>query len=195
MRFWKSRLCIAVVFSLILCGISGCGLTDTPEDECVVRKKTSDTAQTENVVSGDGLTIAGQVQAEKEYQYHAVKDGLEVSAQAKIKIPKEEGFKTWKATPYYFNQEDIDGWIKVLAQGKNLWVWEDEYVLTYEDVYEWQNTLIQEMEELYANEPTDWNQKNRWIVKSNVLALGIEECEQALTNGWLLEERKKQIIE
>lgn len=114
----------AVLFVVLAAG-TGCVLADTPEDECVVKRKSSSEIQAETVAAGDGLTIESQVQASDTYKWNYTENGLEILVHADVKVPKAEGFKLWQAEPSFFEQAEIEGWLQVLTQGEELW-WNEE---------------------------------------------------------------------
>lgn len=184
------------VLGTVLCLAAGCMIADTPEDECIVKKKAASDVQAETVASGDGLTIASQVQAEKFYECNFNKGMAEIQVRADVTVPDSEGFKIRKAKPYMFGQEDIDGWIRILAQGNSLWRNSGtDSDVSREEAEEWLEILTQELEKVQAELPSSMEKAQEIEERISELTWGIETCRDSLDNGWCADEIVKETVE
>lgn len=194
MKTGRKAAAVFIIWGAVLCSVSGCIMADTPEDECIVRSKAVSDVQAETVASGDGLTVASQVQAEKFYECEFSRGMAEIKVHADVTVPDGEGFKIRKAKPYLFNQEDIDGWIKILTQGNSLWT-NSGAEISQDEAEEWMESLTDELEKANAVLPSSQEEANEIEERINILNLGIEECKAGLENEWFSNENSRKAIE
>lgn len=149
MRTGRRITAAVCLFGIIACVLTGCVL-ETPDDECIVKEKEiHDSLQVAS--AEDGLTIESQVQAEETCEMEAGDGMAQVSVHADVVVPSGEGMKIRSAKPRFFDQEDLDSWIRVLTQGKELWNFADsEYdqSMSWNDVWAWVGQLENQLVKL-----------------------------------------------
>lgn len=183
---------MSVLCILMLCLMNGCMIADTPEDECIVRQRSALDQQAKTVASGDGLTIASQVQAEKTYKWNYSDGCVDVLVHADVKMPKKEGFKLWKAIPRMFTQQDVDGWVQTLAQGQKLWMPKPETgEFSLQDVKEWKQQLLRKRDEMQQESLDTYE----WEQEMQNIECGIEECDLELESGLLYDDSERRTLE
>ncbi|MGN0276297.1 MAG: DUF6034 family protein [Hominisplanchenecus sp.] len=156
---WMAAVCL---FGITAGMLSACAF-ETPDDECIVREKETGNG-TRIASAGDGLTIESQIQAPETCEME-VADGLaEVWVHAKVTTPNGEGMKIRSAKLRPFGQEDLDGWIRVLTQGKELWDYADsdyDQNMAADDTQAWmeesESGMVSYESEKY---PVEWKMKS-----------------------------------
>lgn len=185
-------MCMAVMITI---GLSGCML-DTPEDECIVREKESG-GEAQVAAAEGGLTIESQVQAESTCKSEITDGFMEVLVHADVKVPDGDGMKIRSAEAKYFNQEDLDGWVQALCQGKKLWYFApgstSDMSIIRSEMEAWMNELTDQLaktDQMAASSELTGEDADEAQVRLEMLQSWITSCQYYLDSGTLPETRQ-----